>query len=117
MSNYRLLQNGVLGSSTACPTCYDTLVLYRIPLNAPVAQFMICCLEPADSAGYMTTETVYVAQGSTFATASMIYSDKALTTQAADGFYAPALTAGSRGINRVKAGTSFFSSNTCQTCP
>ena len=115
MSNYRLLQNGVLGSSTACPTCYDTLVLYRIPLNAPVATFTICCTEPS---GYpaMTTETVYVAQGSTFLTAGMIYSDKALTTQAADGFYAPYASAGSRFNYRVKAGTSFFSSNTCQSC-
>ena len=116
MSNYRLLQNGVLGSSTACPACYDTLVLYRIPLNAPVASFTICCLEPADYPP-MTIETVYVAQGSTFATASMIYSDKALTTEASEGFYAPYLAAGSRNIWRVKAGTSFFSSNACQTCP
>ncbi len=115
MSNYRLLQNGVLGSSTACPTCYDTLVLYKLPLNYPVAQYAICCESPSNNPS-MTTETVYVAQGSTFATAVMIYSDKALTIQAAEGFYAPALTAGSRGINRVKAGTSFFSSNTCQSC-
>ena len=116
MSSYRLLENGVLGSSTACPTCYDTIVLYKIPLNAPSAGFVICCLEPSGYSG-MTQETVYVAQGSTFLTASMIYTDKALTTQAGQGFYAPYASAGSRFNWRVKAGTSFFGATACQTCP
>ena len=75
MANYRQQTGGTLGSSQTCPTCSTQLTLcYATTTNA------LCC-------GTSTTATVYVAAGANFATATLLYSDAALTTIAAAGYY------------------------------
>tara|TARA_R110002020_G_scaffold62942_6_gene167910 strand:+ start:9811 stop:10068 length:258 start_codon:yes stop_codon:yes gene_type:complete len=75
MANYRQQTGGTLGTSQTCPTCSTQLILcYATTANT------VCC-------GTSTTATVYVAAGATFATATLLYSDAALTTIAAAGYY------------------------------
>ena len=68
MANYRQQASGTLGNLTTCPTCYDTLTLLYNNTNETVA----CCdVGGGGTAPYSVT--VYVAQGETFATATMFY--------------------------------------------
>lgn len=76
MANYRQQTGGALGGSQTCPACYDTLIL----CYATTAQDL-CCESTTSVA------TVYVNAGETFATATNLYSDTALTTVATAGFY------------------------------
>ena len=75
MATYRQQTAGTLGGSQTCATCSTQLILCYATTNTT-----LCC-------GTSTAATVYVASGSTFATAVNLYSDAALTTVAALGFY------------------------------
>ena len=75
MATYRQQTAGTLGSSQTCATCSTQLTLCYATTNTT-----LCC-------GTSATAIVYVASGSTFATAVNLYSDPALNTIAALGFY------------------------------
>jgi len=75
MANYRLQSANALGASTACSTCYSTL-----SLKYATSEVGLCCATVAAA-------TYYVAQGETFANATAFYSNAALTTRAANGYY------------------------------
>lgn len=115
MSNYRQQSNGALGNLTTCPTCYDTLTL----LYAPDETTSCCDTGGGGSAPY--TVTVYVAQGETFATATMFYDDTALTTEESNGYYTANVAAGSRSyrvLSRDAGGNNptLSTSVACATC-
>tara|TARA_R100000935_G_C2807032_1_gene153192 strand:+ start:285 stop:533 length:249 start_codon:yes stop_codon:yes gene_type:complete len=75
MATYRQQTGATLGASQTCATCSVQLSLcYSAVLNT------LCC-------GTSTAATVYVANGATFATATNLYSDAALTTLATAGYY------------------------------
>ena len=75
MANYRQQTGATLGSSQTCATCSVQLSLcYSADADT------LCCATS-------TPATVYVAYGTTFATAVNLYSDAALTTLAAQGYY------------------------------
>lgn len=95
MSNYRQQSGGTLGSLTTCPTCYDTLTLGYAPSNTN-EETACCGTIGGSSAPYSVT--VYVAQGSTFSTATMFYSDTSLTTVSSAGWYTENVAAGSRNV-------------------
>ncbi len=95
MSNYRQQSGGTLGNLTTCPTCYDTLYLLK---GSSVTN--VCC----DSGGITvspTYETVYVAQGQTFATATMWYDDTSLTTPSGNAWWTDDPNLGSRSYRRL----------------
>lgn len=75
MATYRQQTGATLGSSQTCATCSTQLILCYASTTS-----VLCC-------GSSTTATVYVASGATFATATNLYSDAALTTLATAGFY------------------------------
>jgi len=75
MATYRQQTGATLGSSQTCATCSTQLSLcYSTVINT------LCC-------STSTSATVYVASGASFATAVNLYSDAALTTLAAAGYY------------------------------
>ena len=115
MANYRQQSSGTLGSLTTCPTCYDTLNLILGTNDES-----ICC-DPATQSSSPYFRTVYVAQGATFSTATMFYSDTALTTADVNGWYAENVAVGSRvyrEITRDQGGQNptLGSEVTCATC-
>tara|TARA_B110000908_G_scaffold71095_1_gene85765 strand:- start:1426 stop:1683 length:258 start_codon:yes stop_codon:yes gene_type:complete len=75
MATYRQQTGATLGSSQTCATCSTQLLLCYATTTTT-----LCC-------GTSATATVYVASGATFATAINLYSDAALTTLAAAGYY------------------------------
>jgi len=75
MATYRQQTGATLGSSQTCATCSTQLSLCYASTTS-----VLCC-------GTSTTATVYVTSGATFATATNLYSDAALTTLATAGFY------------------------------
>jgi len=76
MANYRQQTGNTLGASAACPSCSVSISLKYDATDADG----LCCGTPS-------TVTVYVPTGTTFATATTLYQDNALTTAAAAGFY------------------------------
>jgi len=115
MANYRQQSSGTLGNLTTCPTCYDTLNLI---LGS--TEESLCC-DPAGQSSSPYFRTVYVAQGETFSTATMFYSDTALTNEDVNGWYAENVAVGSRSyrqITRDPGGNNptLGSEVTCATC-
>ena len=115
MANYRQQSGGTLGNLTTCPTCYDTLYLLK---GSSVTN--VCC----DSGGITvspTYETVYVAQGQTFATATMWYDDTSLTTPSGNAWWTDDPNLGSRSYRRLTRDAggqnpTLGSEVTCATC-
>jgi len=75
MATYRQQTGATLGTSQTCATCSTQLSLCYATTSSA-----LCC-------GTSTTATVFVASGATFATATNLYSNAALTTLATAGFY------------------------------
>ena len=116
MSTYRVLSNGALGSSTACPTCYDTLnLLYTGQGGASAA----CCNATGGSSPIVVT--IYVAEGSTFANATMFYDNTILSDVSRNGYWTENVAVGSRVYRRLltdPGGTAFLGGPiTCSSCP
>ncbi len=76
MANYRQLTSSGLGTSASCPSCYTTLSLCYSAVSATD----LCCGNP-------TSVFRYVPAGQTFATATTLYSNTALTNVAPAGWY------------------------------
>ena len=75
MATYRQQTGGTLGVAQTCPTCSTSLTLCFSPTSNG-----LCC-------GVPTSTTVYIAGGASFATATNLYSDAALSTIATAGYY------------------------------
>lgn len=118
MSTYRVLSNGVLGSSTTCPTCYDTLsVLYTGSVRS-VGETTACCNVLGEGSEPIST-TVFVAQGKTFTTAPMFYLETDLQLAAQNGFYTENVAPGSRTFRRLTGQgqtPSLTFAEACDTC-
>tara|TARA_R110000764_G_scaffold28398_4_gene66805 strand:+ start:10287 stop:11075 length:789 start_codon:yes stop_codon:yes gene_type:complete len=115
MANYRQQSGGSLGSLTTCPTCYDTLFIIK---GSGVTN--ICC-DSASAGASPTYETKYVAQGTTFETATMFYDDTALTTPSGNGWWSDEINVGSRtyrALTRDPGGNNptLGSVTACDTC-
>mgnify|MGYP003139239037 CR=1 FL=1 len=77
MANYRQMTSGQsFQALTACPTCVETFFVCYSPTSA----VDVCC-------NLTNSVTVYGPAGSTFANATQIYSDSALSNVAPAGFY------------------------------
>jgi hypothetical protein len=76
MATYRQQSGSTLGTSQTCPVCSVSLTLSFDATNADG----LCCGSPQ-------TVTRYVPTGTTFANATTLYQDNALTTIADAGFY------------------------------
>jgi hypothetical protein len=75
MANYRQQTASALGASTACATCFGSL-----QLKYATTEVGLCCAT-------VTATTYYVAQGQTFANATAIFDNAALTVRSANGYY------------------------------
>ena len=117
MSNYRLLQNGVLGSSTACPTCPISItVLYST--NSQGLQNGCCNNGGGGSPPY--TITVWIAEGETYQSASQFYTNDTLSQTVANGYYMTTGQVGNRSYRQKISQTgsnNFTAVTTCPNCP
>ena len=115
MSNYRLLQNGVLGSLTACPTCPQSItVLY----NNSSLNTACCVTGGGGSAPY--TITVWIAAGETFFTAAQFYTNESLSQTVSNGWYSTVGQVGGRYYRQKISQTgsnNFTSATLCPSCP
>jgi hypothetical protein len=127
MSTYRVLSNGQMTSSFQCPICYDTLNLLYTGLSkgdisledAEEAKTTACCAATGGSSPILVT--IYVAQGSTFANATMFYGNTTLNVVSRNGYWTENVAVGSRVYRQLSTdpgGTAFLGGPiTCSSCP
>ena len=119
MSNYRLLQNGVLGSLTACPTCpIPITVLYSTP-TASQGLLNGCCNNGGGGSPPYTI-TVWIAEGETYQSASQFYTDDTLSQTVANGYYMTTGAVGNRSYRQKISQTgpnNFTALTACSNCP
>ncbi len=115
MSNYRLLQNGVLGSLTACPNCPISItVLYS------TSSLLTGCCNAGGGGSQPYVQTVWIHKGETYQSASQFYTDDTLSQTVSNGYYLTPGQVGNRSYRQKisQTGTGNFTGVTsCPNCP